>query len=128
MITHIPGGLLAQKFGGKWTMAIGILWMAILNAITPFAVQNGGSLTNKESHSINDIVILTIFLSFEGGYIALIILRILMGLGGGTTYPALSVMLAAWVPAKERGKLGSVVFGGGQVCINIIVDIFNPLR
>lgn len=27
-------------------------------------------------------------------------------------------MLAAWVPEKERGKLGSVVFGGGQVRIN----------
>lgn len=25
-------------------------------------------------------------------------------------------MIAAWVPEKERGKLGSVIFGGGQVC------------
>lgn len=38
-----------------------------------------------------------------------------MGLGEGTTFPALSVLLASWVPETERSKLGSFVFGGGQV-------------
>lgn len=52
---------------------------------------------------------------------ALIALRILIGIGGGTTYPALSVMLSVWVPQKERGKLGSVVFGGGQVSLFFFV-------
>lgn len=95
VVTHIPGGLIAEKFGSKWVMSLGILIMAILNALTPLAVEFGGD-------------------------IALIAIRILMGFAGGTTYPALSVMLAAWVPEKERGKLGSVVFGGGQVCIRLV--------
>ena len=72
---------MAEKFGSKWTMSLGILFMAVLNALCPLAVEFGGS-------------------------IALIVMRILMGLCGGTTYPALSVMLAAWVPERERGKLG----------------------
>jgi MFS transporter, ACS family, solute carrier family 17 (sodium-dependent inorganic phosphate cotransporter), other len=37
------------------------------------------------------------------------------GLGEGTTFPALSALLATWVPLKERSKLGSFVFGGGQI-------------
>lgn len=45
----------------------------------------------------------------------MIVLRFLEGLGEGTTFPALSALLATWVPMKERGKLGSFVFGGGQV-------------
>lgn len=52
---------------------------------------------------------------FSGGYYALISLRILMGLAGGVAYPALTVFLAAWIPEKERGLLGSIVLGGGQV-------------
>lgn len=42
-------------------------------------------------------------------------LRFLEGLGEGTTFPALSALLAAWIPLSERSKIGSLVFGGGQV-------------
>lgn len=52
-----------------------------------------------------------------GGAYALIILRILMGLGEGTTYPALNALLASWIPRNERSKLGSLVFSGSQVCV-----------
>lgn len=52
---------------------------------------------------------------FSGGYYALIILRILMGLAEGVAYPALTVFLAAWIPERERSVLGSIVFSGGQV-------------
>ena len=45
----------------------------------------------------------------------MIVLRVLMGLGEGTTFPALSALLASWIPLSERSKLGSFVFGGGQV-------------
>lgn len=90
IVTHIPGGLLAEKFGGKWTLGLGILSTAFFTLITPVAITEGGST-------------------------ALIIVRILMGLGEGTTFPALSVLLSQWVPIKERGKLGALVLGGGQV-------------
>ncbi|XP_016964204.1 putative inorganic phosphate cotransporter [Drosophila biarmipes] len=90
IVTHIPGGLLAEKFGGKWTLGLGILSTAVFTMLTPLAIEKGDS----------DWLIVT---------------RVLMGLGEGTTFPALSVLLAAWVPANERGKLGALVLGGGQV-------------
>ncbi|XP_055326573.1 sialin-like [Sitodiplosis mosellana] len=90
VISHIPAGLIAEKFGGKWTCSLGVLFMAICNAFTPLTIE-------------------------YGGWMALIAIRILVGLGGGTTYPALGVLLASWVPQKERGKLGSFVLGGGLI-------------
>ncbi|XP_018804536.1 PREDICTED: putative inorganic phosphate cotransporter [Bactrocera latifrons] len=90
ILTHIPGGLLAEKFGGKWTLSLGILSTAFFTVITPLAIIHGGATW-------------------------LIVVRILMGIGEGTTFPALSVLLAQWVPIKERGKLGALVLGGGQV-------------
>lgn len=41
----------------------------------------------------------------------------MVGLGAGPSFPALTVLLAAWVPQKETGSLGTLVMGGGQVCI-----------
>ncbi|XP_031636923.1 sialin-like [Contarinia nasturtii] len=90
VISHIPSGLLAEKFGGKWPMSLAVLILAICTIATPMALQ-------------------------YGGYEVFIVLRILMGLSSGTTYPGLSVILAAWIPQKERSKLGSIVLGGGQV-------------
>lgn len=45
----------------------------------------------------------------------LIVLRILMGLGEGTTFPALNAMLAQWTPPEERSVIGSLVFAGAQL-------------
>lgn len=90
VITHLPGGVLAEKFGGKYTLGLGILSTALFTLATPIAVVWGGPW-------------------------ALVVLRMLMGLGEGTTFPALSALLASWIPLNERSKLGSFVFGGGQV-------------
>ncbi|GAB0095292.1 putative inorganic phosphate cotransporter [Sergentomyia squamirostris] len=90
VITHLPGGLLAEKFGGKYTLSLGIFSTAIFTLITPVTIEWGGST-------------------------ALIVLRFLEGLGEGTTFPALSALLAQWIPLKERSKLGALVFGGGLV-------------
>lgn len=54
----------------------------------------------------------------------MIVLRVLEGLGEGTTFPALSALLAMWIPLKERSKLGSLVFGGGQVSGTGVIGTF----
>lgn len=99
VITHLPGGILAEKFGGKWTLGLGILSTALFTLATPVAVVYGGPY-------------------------ALIVLRVLMGLGEGTTFPALSALLASWIPITERSKIGSFVFGGGQVRFKHIFSLF----
>lgn len=38
-----------------------------------------------------------------------------MGLGEGTTFPALNAMLAQWTPPEERSVIGSLVFAGAQL-------------
>jgi len=71
-------------------------------------------------------------ISISGGAGWLIALRFLEGLGEGTTFPALSSLLAAWIPLKERSMLGSFVFGGGQVgtifgtaLSGVLIEYFN---
>lgn len=41
VITHIPGGLLAEKFGGKYVLSLGILSTAIFTLLTPVLIDWG---------------------------------------------------------------------------------------
>lgn len=90
MISHIPGGLVAEKFGGKYTLGFGILFNAIFTLLTPIGIHYGDAT-------------------------ALIILRVLVGLAQGAAYPCLNVMLSQWVPVEERSKAGSLVYAGAPL-------------
>ncbi|KAG8310193.1 hypothetical protein J6590_068400 [Homalodisca vitripennis] len=41
VLTHLPGGQLAEKFGGKQTLGLGILCTSVLTIATPFAARAG---------------------------------------------------------------------------------------
>ncbi|KAL1497230.1 hypothetical protein ABEB36_008225 [Hypothenemus hampei] len=92
LITHLPGGILSSKFGGKYALGLGILSTGIFTVLTPWVV--------KLTH---------------GDWRWLVALRVIEGLGEGTTYPALNTMLAQWVPLAERSKIGTLVYAGGQM-------------
>lgn len=43
MITQIPGGMLAERFGGKYVFGLGILLTGFFCMITPLAARSGGA-------------------------------------------------------------------------------------
>ena len=88
IITQIPGGFLAEKYGGKWLYGFGTLCTAALTLITPLAANTG-----------------------LGYFIAV---RVLEGLGEGVTFPAMHAMIAQWVPLTERSKLITFINAGAQ--------------
>lgn len=90
VVMQVPGGLLAERFGGKAALGFGMLTSTLATLATPFVARTGGA-------------------------IALIVLRFILGLGQGPLYPSLNVLLAHWAPVNERGRLGAIVFAGAQI-------------
>lgn len=43
IFTHLPGGILSQKFGGKHTMGLGILSTAFFTLLTPYVAYMGST-------------------------------------------------------------------------------------
>ncbi|XP_022170952.1 sialin-like [Myzus persicae] len=89
ILTHLPGGILSQRFGGKHTMGLGILSTAVFTLMTPYVAYMGTR--------------------------SLTVLRFLEGLGEGTMFPALCTLLAQWAPPEEKGKLSTLIFAGVQI-------------
>lgn len=90
VLTQIPGGLVADRFGGKHTLSAGMVVSIISTAASPLAVR-------------------------AAGWWGMLVARVVCGLGQGVIFPALNVLLAAWVPAEERGKLGALVLSGSNL-------------
>lgn len=89
IITHIPGGMVVEKLGGKITLMAGIASTSILTFLTPASIAYGGSTL-------------------------LIINRVIMGLCQGFIYASVFGLLAAWIPLRERTTLGIFVLSGIQ--------------
>lgn len=90
IITHIPGGMVVEKLGGKITLLAGIATTSVLTFLTPASIAYGGSTL-------------------------LIINRVVMGLCQGFIYASVFGLLASWIPLRERTTLGVFVLSGIQV-------------
>lgn len=41
ILTHVPGGILSARVGGKYTLLLGVLVATVFTLLTPVAVRNG---------------------------------------------------------------------------------------
>ncbi|KAL3889635.1 hypothetical protein ACJMK2_001971 [Sinanodonta woodiana] len=89
IVTQIPGGWLAERFGGKKLFGFGVLVTAVLTLLTPVAAR----------------------LSLG----TLIAVRVLEGIGEGVTFPAMHAMWGKWAPLWERSKLTAFTYAGSQL-------------
>ena len=80
------GGFLADKYGGKTVLGLGVLLWSIFTMLTPAFSYNG--------------------------FLALLFIRILIGLGEGITFPSWHSMYARWIPFKERTRAIAITNSG----------------
>ncbi|CAG2063118.1 unnamed protein product [Timema podura] len=78
LCTELPGGRLAEIIGARRVFGYSMLAASIITVVTPAAANLS--------------------------YIAVIILRVLLGLMLGATWPAIHPMTARWIPPMERSQ------------------------
>lgn len=86
LVSQIPGGLLAEQFGGKWVLVGSLGLSTLATLLTPLAAR--------------------IHVGF------LIFVRVLCGIGSGTLYPAMHAMWGQWAPPLERSTLCGITYAG----------------
>lgn len=99
-VSQLPGARVAELFSAKWVMFFSVAINVVCTLLTP--------------------------LSAEIHYVAMIIMRILEGVGGGVTFPAMHVMLSSWAPPDERSVMSAIVYAGtalGTVCSMLMAGI-----
>jgi MFS transporter, ACS family, solute carrier family 17 (sodium-dependent inorganic phosphate cotransporter), other len=75
-LSHLPGGWLADRFGGRRVLGAGTLGWSLATGVTPLA----------------------------GGFASLAGARLALGLGEGMNMPSISSLVARWFPFHERTR------------------------
>ena len=106
MVSMTLGGYLADKYGGKKVLGYGLLLWSFFTVITPAFAYSGLWL--------------------------LILIRVLMGLGEGITFPSWHAIYARWIPFKERTRSIAITNSGisvgtvfGYVVAAIIISRYS---
>jgi len=84
-----PGGRLADRFGPRYVISIGVVWWGIFTTVTA-------------------LVPVGVAMSLA----MLISVRFLLGIGEAVVYPASNRLVASWIPSVERGLANGVIFAG----------------
>lgn len=92
MLFALLSGPLVDRWGSRRVLIAGMFIWAAATALTPFA----------------------------GGFIGLILLRILLGAGEAPCFPAATRVASRWLPAHERGKALALI-GGVAVSGSLLV-------
>ncbi len=94
---QMPAGWLADNFGGKWVLGLGVVFWSLYTALTPPAA--GISLT------------------------VLIACRFLMGMAESVTFPAVYSLFTQWLAPSQRGLalglLNSSISGGTIIALAV---------
>jgi ACS family sodium-dependent inorganic phosphate cotransporter-like MFS transporter 5 len=88
VITQIPFGILAKKYGNIYFLGIGMMINSVFAFLVPIAAEHGA--------------------------IWLAVCRFIQGLGEGPIVPCTHALLAKWIPPNERSRMGAFVYAGAQ--------------
>ena len=83
-----PGGRLADRFGPRWIVTLGVIWWGVFTALSAAVPVMAGALG------------------------VLICVRFALGLGEAVVYPASNRLVAKWIPSGERGIANGIIFTG----------------
>jgi MFS family permease len=97
---EIPTGWLGDKFGGKKILIRVVLWWSLFTILTGFA----------------------------NGFLMLLLVRFLFGMGEAGAYPNTSIVLAKWFPAFERGRAQAVIWGASRLGAALTPFVVLPIQ
>jgi ACS family glucarate transporter-like MFS transporter len=83
------GGRLADRFGARRVLTVGVMWWGIFTALTAMVSPNIG-------------MAIYVFVA----------IRFLLGAGEAVIYPSANQFIARWIPVTERGLANGWIFAG----------------
>ncbi|KAF6207309.1 hypothetical protein GE061_018550, partial [Apolygus lucorum] len=90
LVSNLIAGYFVTKYSNKKLLLMSVTYSTVASLVTPFLVN-------------------------WGGFYAMFVLRVSMGLVQGFMMPVTQGLLSKWIPPFERSRCGSIVIGGTHI-------------
>jgi len=97
---EVPTGWLGDKLGGKKVLIRVVLWWSFFTILTGFST----------------------------GFVMLLVIRFLFGIGEAGAYPNTSIILSKWFPVIERGRAQAIIWGASRIGAALTPFVVLPLQ
>ncbi|MEA5259905.1 MFS transporter [Arcicella aquatica] len=97
---EVPTGLLGDKIGAKSVLIRVVLWWSFFTVLTGFST----------------------------GFVMLLGIRFLFGIGEAGAYPNIAIALAKWFPANERGQAQAIIWGASRLGAGLTPLVVIPIQ
>src|ERR1700687_2501546 len=101
---EVPSGWLADRFGARLTLTRIVIWWSLMTAATGLA----------------------------GGFVSLVVIRFLFGVGEAGTFPSIARAYGRWLPLRERGRAFGLALMtaalGGAATQPLVVALLNTMH
>ncbi|MBA0086247.1 MAG: MFS transporter [Acidobacteria bacterium Pan2503] len=88
-IFQTPAGRLADRFGPRRMLTLGLVLWGVFSALTAAIPHNAAN-----------------------ALLILVVIRFLLGVGEAVMFPASNQFVARWIPSNERGAANGIIFAG----------------
>ncbi|OMP13831.1 Major facilitator superfamily [Corchorus olitorius] len=97
---EVPTGLLGDRLGAKRLLVRVVLWWSFFTVLTGFST----------------------------GFVMLLVVRFLFGIGEAGAYPNISIALSKWLPAFERGKGQALIWAASRIGAGLTPILVIPIQ
>jgi MFS family permease len=97
---EVPTGWLGDKIGGKKVLIRVVIWWSFFTVLTGFST----------------------------GFLMLLIVRTLFGMGEAGAYPNTSIVLSKYFPVIERGRAQAIIWGASRIGAALTPFVVLPLQ
>lgn len=97
---EIPTGLLGDRIGAKKVLVRVVIWWSVFTFLTGLST----------------------------GFVMLLVVRFLFGMGEAGAYPNTSIVLSKWFPAVERGRAQAMIWGASRVGAALTPFVVIPIQ
>lgn len=127
IVSQVPAGRLAERFGAKWLLGISLLLCSLVSFLMPAAALNEHVWLAEPRDASGWSAFYHKLYDWLGPAAGVQVLRSIQGLTTGVAHPCMHALITRWTPRNQRSMTTAFIYSGSQIGTVFIMPVTGYL-